>query len=155
MNMNLHELISVVLFFALTPAQVPEAQRYVVLPPQSQASISPVLMWDQGSYASWVPSDAEIQNLEANLAQIAKLKIRFYESTPLRIEHPEEYYRQYVGVRHHGHCRIYINAFRDDFLPSDWRNRFYVVIDGGLSCWHAFYDPDTKTFSDLTINPRA
>ena len=63
--------------------------------------------------------------------------------------------RQYVGVRHHGVHRIYVNAFRDDPPPSDWKKRMYVVIDGATSYWHAFYDPETGTFSELTINPRA
>jgi hypothetical protein len=86
--------------------------------------------------------------------QVTGLKIRGYETTPIRIDHPDKYFRQYVGVRHHGKRQIYVNAFCFD-PPPDWRKRFYVVIDGDLGFWHAFYDPETKTFSDLTINPRA
>ncbi len=139
----------------MSSAQVPMVQRYVVLPHHSQALTPPVLLWDRGSYASWVPSDAEIQILEANIPRISELKIRFYEATPLRIEHPERYFRQYVGVKHNGKRRIYINAFCDDPPPLDWRSRLYVVIDGATGYWHAFYDPDTGTFSDLTVNARA
>ncbi len=153
--MNLKALIGLVLFFALTPPQVPETQRYVVLPPHSQASIAPVLLWDKGSYSSWTPSQADIEGLEARLSQVSKLKIRGWESTPIRIEHPEKYFRQYIGVRHDGKRRIYINTFCVDPPPSDWRTRLVVVIDGATCFWHAFYDPDTKTFTDLTINPRA
>jgi len=143
------------LFASLASAQAPSVPRYTILPPHSQANFLPVLLWDKGSYARWTPSDTEIQSLESNLSQIASLKIRFYESTPLRIEHPEEYFRQYIGVRHKGKRRIYVNAFREDSPPPDWQSRFYVVIDGGTSVWHAFYDPESGTFTDLTINPRA
>lgn len=139
----------------MAPAQVPEALHYVVLPPHSQAAFAPVLLWDKGSYASWAPSQADLENLEASLSQISELKIRGYESSGFRIEHPDKYFRQYIGVRHRGKRRIYVNAFIDDPPPPYWRTRLYVVIDGAASCWHAFYDPDTKTFSELTINPRA
>ena len=132
-----------------------EVRRYVTLPAHSQASVPPVLLWDKGSYASWVPNQIEIQDLEANLSRISELKIRGYESTSLRIENPEKYFRQYVGVKHNGKRRIYINAFLDDSPPSDWRSHLYVVIDGDMGYWHGFYDPDTKSFSDLTINARA
>ena len=155
MYKNQQALVCIVVLATLANAQAPEVLRYVTLPPHSQASVAPVLLWDKGSYASWVPNEMEIQGLEANLSQISELKIRGYESTRLRIEHPEKYFRQYVGVKHNGKRRIYINAFCDDPPPSDWRSRLYVVIDGDIGYWHAFYDPDTKFFSDLTINVMA
>ncbi len=155
MTMNRHALICIVLFSTLVPAQLPQVQRYAVLPPHSQATILPVLQWDKGSYASWTPSQTDIEGLESKLSQISELKIRSWESTSIRIEHPEKYFRQYVGVKHHGKREIYINAFDDDPPPPGWRTRLYVVVDGDIGYWHAFYDPDTKTFSDLTINARA
>ena len=148
-------LLCVILYSAFAHSQTAEMQRYVVLRQRSQGAIPPNLLWDHGSYGSWVPSDEEIRTLEANLAHIANLKIRFYESTPLRIEHPETYFRQYVGVMHNGKRRIYVNAFGDDPPPANWRSRLYVVIDGATGYWHAFYDPETQSFSDLTINARA
>jgi hypothetical protein len=153
--MNRYALICIALFSTLGPAQAPQVQHYVVLPPHSQSSLLPVLLWDKGSYASWTPSQTDIDDLESKLSQISELRIRGYEPTSLRIEHPDEYLRKYVGVRHHGKRVIYINAFREDPTPSDWRTQFFNVIDGGMGLWHAFYDPATKTFSDLMINPRA
>jgi len=150
-----HLLAWVLLLCMLVAAQTPAVERYVVLPPRSQPSIPPVLLWDEGSYASWTPSKADIESIEQRIPQISKLKIRSYESTHLRIENPEKYFRQYVGVRHNGKRRIYINAFCDDSPPPDWRLRLYVVIDGATCYWHVFYDPESNTFSDLTINARA
>ena len=155
MPKNLRPLLCNVLLSMVSFAQAGEMQHYVLLPPHSQASITPVLLWDKGSYATWTPSRTDIEGLETELPQVSKLKIKGWESTPIRIEHPEKYFRQYVGVRHEGHRRIYINAFIDDPPPPDWQKRLYVVVDGATSYWHAFYDPDTKTFSDLTINARA
>jgi hypothetical protein len=155
MTKYLHRLFWIVLLSASSLAEAPNVSRFVVLPSHSQASIPPVLLWDKGSYGSWTPSRTEIEGLEAKLPAIAEMKIRGYESTPIRIEHPDKYFRQYVGVRHGGKRQIYINAFIDDPPPSDWQRRLYVVIDGATSYWHAFYDPDTQTFSDLTINSRA
>jgi hypothetical protein len=155
MTMIRHALIRIALFSTLVPAQAPQVPHYVVLPPHSQGAVLPVLVWDKGSYASWSPSPAEIEDLESKLSQISEHKIRGWESTTIRIEHPEKYFRQYVGVKHHGKRVIYINAFCDDPPSSDWRTRLYVVIDGDVGYWHAFYDPDKKTFSDLTINYRA
>ena len=109
----------------------------------------------QGQLSSWTPSQTDIEGLESRLSQISRLKIRGWESTPIRIDHPEKYFRQYVGVKHNGKREIYINAFDDDPPPQDWRTRLYVVSDGDIGYWHAFYDPDTKIFSDLTINYRA
>ena len=148
-------LICIVLLSALAAGQAPQGQRFVILPPQSQATIPPVVLWDKGSYASWTPSQTDIEGLESRLSQISRLKIRGWESTPIRIDHPEKYFRQYVGVKHNGKREIYINAFDDDPPPQDWRTRLYVVSDGDIGYWHAFYDPDTKIFSDLTINYRA
>jgi len=155
LTMNRHTLICIVLFSTIAPAQAPQVQRYVVLPPHSQATVLPVLLWGKGSYASWTPSQTDIEDLELKLPQISELKIKGWESTGIRKDHPEKYFRQYVGVKLHGKREIYINAFCDDPPPPDWRTRLYVVIDGDIGYWHAFYDTNKKTFSDLTINYRA
>jgi hypothetical protein len=73
----------------------------------------------------------------------------------IRIELPEQYFRQYIGVSHRKQRRIYINAFCDNQPPSDWRDHLYTDIDGATCYWQAVYDPVTKTFSNLTINARA
>jgi hypothetical protein len=76
-------------------------------------------------------------------------------SSNIRIEHPEQWLRQYIGVSPRKQRRIYINAFCDNQPPSDWRDHLYTVIDGATCYWQALYDPVPKTFSNLTINARA
>ena len=135
-------------------AQAPQEPRFVVLPSRSVPNISARVMHDVDSYGSWEPSTAEIDGLEARLAQVSALKITGWSSN-IHIEHPERYFRQYVGVSHLKQRRIYVNALCDDPPPSDWRTHFYVVIDGATCNWQVLYDPATKTFSNLTINARA
>jgi hypothetical protein len=135
-------------------AQTPQGQRYVVLSSNSESKFPPRLAWDQGSYGSWKPSSEDIQSVEISLYRISEMNIAGWPPQ-VRIEHPERYFRQYVGVSNRGERRIYINAFCDDPPPSDWRKRLHVVIDGATCYWQALYDPATKTFSNLTINARA
>jgi hypothetical protein len=135
-------------------AQSPQAPRFVVLPSHSVATIPARVMHDVDCYASWEPSTVDINGLEAGLAHVSELRITGWSSN-IRIEHPEQYFRQYIGVSHRKQRRIYINAFCDNKPPSDWRDHLYTVIDGATCYWQALYDPVTKTFSSLTINARA
>jgi len=77
----------------------------------------------------------------------------------IHIEHPEQYYRQYLGVIQKGKKVLYINAIRvwetEETPPRNWRTHFYWVVDGGLGYWQVIYDPATQQFSGLQINPRA
>jgi hypothetical protein len=68
-----------------------------------------------------------------------------------QIEHPEKYYRQYVGIVVKDRRLIYINAFCDEQPPSGWRERVVDVCDGGCS-WGAVYDVTTGDFADLEMN---
>lgn len=72
----------------------------------------------------------------------------------LHIEHPNEFYRQYIAIVIKGHKFIYINAFCDqeEPVPSDWRKVLVSACDGGGCYWGVLYDPTTGKFSDLEIN---
>lgn len=63
-------------------------QRFVVLPANAAPTIPARIMGDVDSHGSWQPNEADIDGLEANLAQISKLNIRGWKTT-LHIEHPE------------------------------------------------------------------
>ncbi len=128
-------------------AQTPKEPRYVVLPWRSVPKIEARVMHDVDSYGSWEPTKSDVDGIEVNLSHISDLQIAGWKSS-LRIEHPERYFRQYVGVSHRGQRRIYINAFCEDPPPSDWRDHLYVVDDGATCFWQALYDPVAKTFSN-------
>jgi hypothetical protein len=104
---------------------------------------------------TWEPTKADLDGLESNLSQVSAMKIVGWDSK-IHIEHPERYFRQYVAVKVSGQNRIFINAFREpEPPPPDWRDRLWLVDDGALGYWQALYDPYTKKFSNLRINPRA
>jgi hypothetical protein len=74
----------------------------------------------------------------------------------VHIEHPVEYFRQYVAVKVAGRNKIFVNAFRwPEPPPANWREHLHVVFAGDIDYWQALYDPSTETFSNLRINPRA
>lgn len=121
--------------------------RYVVLPARAINGIV-------GHQGTWVPSEGDIAALEDGISQISNLQIEGW--TPeLHIQHPENYYRQYVPILRDGRRLIYVSAFCDDPPLSYWRRRLVRVIDGATCYWEAFYDPAIKKYSHLTINARA
>ena len=122
--------------------------RYVLLP---VSAVKGIIRYD----GTWVPTKDEVRELEASVGQIATLPIEGWAQAKLHIEHPENYYRQYVPLRREGRRLIYVSALCDDPPPSYWRTRFVVVVDGATCYWQAFYDPATKRYSHLTINARA
>jgi hypothetical protein len=120
----------------------PSRKPYVVLPAKT------VLELTKGG--TWQPTGSEIGGLEAGLPQIAYLKADNWPDYNVRIDHPEEYFRQYVAVLRKGKRMIYVNAFRENV--ADWSERFVMILDGGTCCWQALYDPAAHTFAAFTIN---
>jgi len=139
-------------FVVVTAAQ--KEQRWVLLPP-SAANTLPIKLFDDSVHlGGWQPLQSDIDGLEANLSQIAQLKPTGWGTSPVRIEHPERYYRQYIGITSRQQRLVYVNAFCDD-PPANWKTRLNIAIDGATCYWQAFYDPATKKFSNLLINARA
>jgi hypothetical protein len=103
---------------------------------------------------SWEPTMADIDGLESLLPHISQLR-----STEglvgLRVAHPTAYYRQYVGITIGERRLIYVNAFPDDKLPSDWRAKLVDYCDGASEFWGVLYNPTTHEFSELNTNGRA
>jgi hypothetical protein len=64
-------------------------------------------------------------------------------------------YVQYVGILQNGHRYIYINGFRTDDPPANWRDTPVVACDGGSYFWGALYDPAAGRFSDFAVNGSA
>jgi hypothetical protein len=99
----------------------------------------------------WQPTEAEIGGLEASLPLVPHLRAENWLSRyDLRIEHPEQYFRQYIPVLSKGKKLIYVNAFRDE--TPEWRQHVVIIMDGGTCCWQAYYDPAAHAFLMFRIN---
>jgi hypothetical protein len=131
-------------------------QRSALLPAHVARAVSSRYAYERSEKfdGNWNPAKADLDGLESNLSQISDMKIYGWDSK-IRIDHPAQYYRQYVAVRVAGQKRIFVNAFCDEKPPLDWRNRLYIVIDGATCYWQALYDPATRQFTNLRINARA
>jgi hypothetical protein len=129
------------------PAHSYDEKPYVLLP----ASAARELTW----HGTWRPTAADIDGLESSLPMVPFLKVgNWPESFNMRIDHPEQYFRQYVAVVRKGKKLIYVNAFCDAFheeIPT-WRQHLVVILDGGKCCWQALYDPTGHIFLALSIN---
>lgn len=102
---------------------------------------------------TWQPSTADIYRVEANLPQVSGLKAENWPGdSDILIDHPEWYFRQYLGVIEKGKKLIYVNAFCYDAPVSSWHEKLVIILDGGTCCWQAFYDPTTNKFTSLRIN---
>lgn len=99
----------------------------------------------------WEPTDTEIAGLEASLPLVPHLRAEnWLPRYDLRIDHPDQYFRQYFPVVWKGKKLVYVNAFRDE--SPDWRQRLVIIMDGGTRCWQAYYDPAAHAFLSLRIN---
>jgi hypothetical protein len=149
-------LLAPLLLFLIQGAPGQQEQRSVLLPAHEAKAVSNWYSKDRSESfdGSWTPNKADIDGLESNLSQISNMKIFGWESR-IRIDHPDQYYRQYVAVSVAGQKRIFVNAFCDEKPPIDWRDRLVVVIDGATCYWQVLYNPATKQFSNLRINARA
>ncbi len=102
---------------------------------------------------TWKPSMADIYYVEASLRQVSTLKATNWPAdSGIRIDHPERYFRQYVGVIWKGKKLIYVNALCNATFIGYWRETLVRIMDGGTCYWQAFYDPALGTFTALTIN---
>lgn len=154
--MSLRKLVAYFAFVLLVLAtQSQSDQRYVVLPQSAGKTDSKWLFGDSVRLGTWTPTKPDIDGIEANLSQISNMEPQGWASK-VSIEHPERYYRQYIGMTDPQQRKwIYVNAFCEEPPPPDWKTRLIIVVDGGPCFWQAFYDPATQKFSNLMINARA
>lgn len=100
---------------------------------------------------TWRPSEAEIKEMESRLSQIKRLRVKECCITGERIENPERFYMQYVGIVVDGRRLIYVNAFPPSDASEGWKEHAVNVCDGGTA-WGVLYDPKAKKFFDLAVN---
>ncbi|MCO6512674.1 MAG: hypothetical protein J5I65_17970 [Aridibacter famidurans] len=110
---------------------------------------------------TWLPSDAEIAEMESRLNEIRKLKVSYLPEIAKELK-IEESHLQYAGIIVEGRKLIYINAFPigySDTLKNitdiDWRQHAVEVCDGGSAFWGVEYDPAKKEFFNLHVNGSA
>lgn len=103
---------------------------------------------------TWRPTKADIDAMESRLTRISRLRSKS-GIIGARIEHPDRYYRQYVGIIVGKRKLIYINAICGDEPPSFWRERPVMVCDGGGCSWGVVYDIVSGEFSHLELNGEA
>jgi hypothetical protein len=149
-------LLAALLLLLIHSAPGQNEQRSVLLPSSEARAVSSRYARERAEKfdGSWNPAKADLDGLESNLSQISDMTIYGWDSK-IRIDHPTQYFRQYVAVRIAGQKRIFVNAFCDEKPPFYWRDRLYVVIDGATCYWQVMYDPATKQFTNLRINARA
>ncbi|MGA2832046.1 MAG: hypothetical protein ABSE55_03145 [Terracidiphilus sp.] len=144
------------LIFLAAYANGQQEQRFVLLPASEARNLAEMYPKDgpEKINGSWQPTKSQIESLEANLHHVSDLK-SFGAPKSERIEHPEQYFRQYLAVVRDGQNLIYINSFCQIQNISNWRNHIAIVMDGGTCFWQARYDPATERFLNLYINGRA
>ena len=101
-----------------------------------------------------VPTDV-VAALEQDLHKLSGLKATGCCFLGGRIRHPEEYFRQYLGLVVGGRHVVYVNAFKSAATHPHWQAAPVGVCDGGSDYWGALYEPESRRFSDLAINGSA
>jgi hypothetical protein len=122
----------------------PSATRFVLLP-ASEAILVP-------NAGTWRPTKADIDGLEARLQELSRVKAEDRSAGQITVDHPRQYFRQYVAVIREGRKLIFVNAFCDEVQFPDWHQRLVVVFDGGSCYWQALYEPATHRFSALLVH---
>ena len=142
--------VSILLTVSIVTAQTKSRS---ALLPETQADRAKQLCSRPGPpkfQSTWKPSDTDIQTMESRLSRISRLSTQS-GILGVRIEHPDRYYRQYLGIVVDDHKFIFIKAFCDDKPPDTWREFLIDICDGGCS-WGVVYDVATGEFSHLEMN---
>jgi len=139
-------------FVALSTSAAQTKTRWVLLP-ETEADRAKQLCSRPGPpkfQGTWKPTESDIQTMESRLSRISRLRTHS-GIVGARIEHPERYNRQYLGIVIDDRKFIFINAFCDDKPPDTWSESLIDVCDGGCS-WGVVYDVTAGGFSHLEMN---
>ncbi|MEW6730997.1 MAG: hypothetical protein AB1489_06650 [Acidobacteriota bacterium] len=145
--------VGIIIILILSASSYGQVQSRSVVLPESAAQELTQICSRPGPpefEATWLPTAADVQVMEAQLSQISRLRTNG-GVVGLHIRKPEKYFRQYVGIVVRGRRLIYINAICGDELSKSWQDSLEIICDGGCD-WGVIYDTVTKKFSDLMIN---
>jgi hypothetical protein len=123
--------------------------RFTVLPKAAAEDATRLCRGPLRFDGTWTPKNADVKSIESHLRRVSDLQM-----SGRRIEHPERYFRQYIGIVVNNRKLIYVNAFcgRSFSRGKGRPQRLVNMCDGGSCFWGAVYDVATKQFSDLSIN---
>lgn len=97
----------------------------------------------------WIPTDDIIAALERRLHSLRGKRVG-RRSLGLRLQDPGSDRRQYVGVVIDGKKYVFVLGFQSSGEPPWWSTHLIDDCDAGQ--WHVLYDPETASFSGLSIN---
>jgi hypothetical protein len=155
--MRAGKLIITYLLVSLVGGAYGQQEKRFVLLPEGEANSLAKMYPKSGPEkidGSWQPSRSQIESLEAHLPRISDLT-SYGAPKGEKVEHPEQYFRQYLPIVRAGQKLIYVNSLCQTQYISDWRIHIAIVMDGGNCFWQAWYDPTTEKFISLYINGRA
>ena len=118
---------------------------------------------------TWEPSKADIEKMESKFSEIKKLEVKDCCIRGAKVNNPEDYYMQYVGIVLGTKKLFYISAIStnspvahsvetmDGKIIAEekpdvyWKKHAIMICDGG-NAWGVLYEPATGKFFDLAIN---
>ena len=154
MKTQMRHLISAAALILLAVSiSIAQTKSRSALLPETQADRAKQLCSRPGPpkfQGTWKPTDADIQTMESRLSRISRLRTQS-GVVGVKLEHPDRYYRQYLGIVIDDSKFIFINAFCDDKPPETWREFLIDICDGGCS-WGVVYNVATGEFSHLEMN---
>ena len=148
-----HLILAAGLILLTTSLAVAQTNTRGVLLPESAADQVKRLCSRPGPpkfEGTWRPKDTDIQTMESRFSRISRLRTAS-GIIGVRIQHPERYYRQYLGIVIGKRKFIFINAICEDKPPENWHETVVAVCDGGCY-WGVVYDVATGKFSHLEMN---
>jgi hypothetical protein len=116
---------------------------------QNEAAASS-MVYEAETY--WTPSEADILALEEKLGPY--LEQAAPQDYPGPLKPLSDYKRQYVGFVAEGKTLIFVNFFCETH-GVDWQRVLIFVTDGGSCYFELNYEPQSGTFSDLSIHGEA
>ena len=97
----------------------------------------------------WSPTPQDVEKAEAALPRL------FVSLSGSVKGGPEDYFRQYCGIKAKGRKIIYVSFIRASVaknLSKDGLQKPMLMYDGGANFWRMDFDPATESFSNWQPN---
>lgn len=138
-------------FQPLPPALLVETQTYEGAIFTAVSTAEFITWLDEPADDFWTPTETDVVNLEAGLAQFLQENSGGqWDTTPIVARLPE-YTRQYFGIVQNEAQLIFVNMFCNP-LGTEWVEMPVVVADGGNCYLQIIFNADTNTFLSIYVN---